>query len=111
MKSLYVALVNAIGRRSLIVVFFFFGIITVLDSAHEFGFISSCLMILFNAHLKICVHCSSVPNILKISGFIPSGPRDFFDSLYLLFHILYSYFWFFRVSSDADSSCAIEVFM
>ena len=39
------ALVNAIGRRSLIVGFFFFGTITVLDSAHEFGLISSCFMI------------------------------------------------------------------
>ena len=52
MKSLYVTLVNAKGRRSLIVVFFFCGTITVLDSAHESGIISFCLMILFNAHVK-----------------------------------------------------------
>ena len=79
MKSLYVALVNDIGRRSLIVGFFFFGTIIVLDNAHEFGLISSCLMILFNTYVKTCVHCLSVPKIFKISGFIPSGPGDFFS--------------------------------
>ena len=70
MKSLYVALVNVIGHRSLIVGFFFFGTITVLDRAHAFGLISPCLMILINVHVKTCVHCSSVPNIFKTAGFI-----------------------------------------
>ena len=36
-------------------------------------------MILFNAHVKTCVHCLSIPNDLKISGFIPSGPGDLFS--------------------------------
>ena len=40
---------------------------------------SSCLMILFDAYVKTCVHCSSGPKIFKISGFIPSGPGDFFS--------------------------------
>ena len=78
MKSLYVTLVNAFGRISLIVGFVFFSTITVLDRAHESGLISCYIEILFNAHVKTCVHCSSVPNIYKISGFIPSGPGDFF---------------------------------
>ena len=64
-KSFHVALVNAIGRRSLIVGFFFFGTITVLDSVHESGLISSCLIIVFNAHIKTCVYCSYVPDILR----------------------------------------------
>ena len=50
MQSLYVALVNAIGRLSLIVGFF--STITVLDSAHEFG-----LIVLFNVHVNTFVHC------------------------------------------------------
>ena len=42
------------------------------------GMLFSFCIILFNKSVKILIQCVSFPRFFKKSGFIPSGPADFF---------------------------------
>ena len=81
MKSFYVALVNAIDCRSLIVDFFFFDTITVWDNAHEFGLIYSCFMIPVSKSLAVRCWQPAVENQRFSAGFLSNLqrqlPKDF----------------------------------
>ena len=56
----------------------FLGINTVFEVYQDAGMLFSFCIILFIESVKIFIQCVSFPRIFNKSGFIPSGPGDFF---------------------------------
>ena len=57
----------------------FFCTNTVFDVFQDAGMLFSFCIILFIMSVKMLIQCMSFPRIFNKSGFIPSGPADFFS--------------------------------
>ena len=83
-NNLYVAFVSAIGCRSFTVGFLFYLFInTVFEAYHDAGMFSFRIILLIES-VKILIQCVSFPRIFNKSGFIPSGPADFFSFIFVV---------------------------
>ena len=75
---MYIAFVSAIGRLSFTVIFWVLIWSMMYTVYQDAGMLFSFCIILFIESVKILIQCVSFPMVFNKSGFIPSGPADFF---------------------------------